>query len=93
MIAFRRRAPNDNLDVYVMRSDGSGLRPVATSPAVEEKPAWSPDGSQLMIISNRDASGRPGESYDVYVLDLDGSEPRPLGLSANVVLTPVWSYR
>ena len=93
MIAFRRRAPNDNLDVYVMRSDGSGVRPVATSPAVEEKPAWSPDGGQLMIISNRDASGRPGESYDVYVLDLDGSEPRPLGLSANVVLTPVWSYR
>ena len=46
-----------------------------------------------MIISNRDASGRPGESYDVYVLDLDGSEPQPLGLSANVVLTPVWSYR
>ena len=93
MIAFRRRGPNDNLDVYLMRSDGSGVRPVATGPAVEEKPAWSPDGGQLMIISNRDAFGRPGESYDVHVLDLDGSEPQPLGLSANVVLTPVWSYR
>jgi hypothetical protein len=42
-----------------------------------------------MIISNRDASGRPSERYDVYVLDLDGSEPQPLGL----VPTPVWSYR
>ena len=93
MIAFRRRGPNDNLDVYLMRSDGSGVLPVATGPAVEEKPAWSPDGAQLMIISNRDAFGRPGESYDVHVLDLDGSEPQPLGLSANVVLTPVWSYR
>jgi TolB protein len=76
-----------------MRSDGSGVRSVTTSPAVEEKPAWSPDGNQLMIISNRDASGRPSKSYDVYVLDLDGSKPQPLGLSANVVLTPVWSYR
>ena len=93
MIAFRRRGPNDNLDVYVMRSDGSGVRPVATSPAVDEKPAWSPDGGQLMIISNRDASGNPGKRYDVYVLDLDGGEPQPLGLTANVVLTPVWSYR
>ena len=93
MIAFRRRGPNDNLDVYVMRSDGSGVRPVATSRAVDEKPAWSPDGSQLMILSNRDASGKPSERYDVYVLDLDGGEPQPLGLTANVVLTPVWSYR
>ena len=61
MIAFRRRGSNDNFDVYVMRSDGSGVRPVATGPAVDEKPAWSPDGRQLMIISNRDASGKPDQ--------------------------------
>jgi Tol biopolymer transport system component len=84
---------SDNFDVYVMRSDGSGVRPVATGPAVEEKPTWSPDGSQLMIISNRTASGRPGRTYDLYVLDVGGGERHPLGLSANVVLTPVWSYR
>jgi Tol biopolymer transport system component len=93
MIAFRRRISNDNLDVYVMRSDGSGVRPVATSRAVDEKPAWSPDGRQLMIISNRDAAGRPDETYDVYMVDLDGGKAEPLGLTANVVLTPVWSYR
>jgi hypothetical protein len=93
MIAFRRRVSNDNLDVYVMRSDGSGVRPVATSPAVDEKPAWSPDGRQLMIISNRDASGKPDKTYDVYTLDVDGGEAEPLGLPADVVLTPVWSYR
>jgi Tol biopolymer transport system component len=93
MIAFRRRGSNDNLDVYVMRSDGSGVRPVATSPAVDEKPAWSPDGQQLMIISNRDASGKPGKTYDAYILGVDGGEAEPLGLTADVVLTPVWSYR
>jgi len=93
MIAFRRRGPDNNFDVYVMRADGSDVRPVATGPAAEEKPAWSPDGSQLMIISNRDASGEPSRAYDVYVLNVDGGAPRPLGLSANVVLTPVWSYR
>ena len=93
MIAFRRRGPDNNFGVYVMRSDGSGVRPVATGPAVEEKPAWSPDGRQLMIISNRDASGEPGRTYDVYVFGVDGGTPKPLGLTANVVLTPVWSYR
>jgi Tol biopolymer transport system component len=76
-----------------MRSDGSGVRPVATSPAVDEKPAWSPDGRQLMIISNRDASGEQAKTYDVYIVDLDSVEAEPLGLPADVVLTPVWSYR
>ena len=93
MIAFRRRGSNDNFDVYVMRSDGSGVRPVAAGPSVEEKPAWSPDGRQLMIISNRDGSGRPGKTYDAYMFDVDGGKPQPLGLAANAVLTPVWSYR
>jgi WD40-like Beta Propeller Repeat len=93
MLAFRRRSSGDNFDVYAMRSDGSGVRPIATGPAVEEKPAWSPNGRQIMIISNRDASGEPGNTYDAYVLDLDGGSPRPLGVTANVVLTPVWSYR
>ena len=81
MIAFRRRVSNDNLDVYVMRSDGSGVRPVATGPAVDEKPAWSPDGRQLMIISNRDASGEQAKTYDVYIVDLDNGEAEPLGLT------------
>jgi Tol biopolymer transport system component len=93
IIAFRRRGSNDNFDVYVMRSDGSGVRRVVTGPAVDEKPAWSPDGRQLMIISNRDGSGEPGNTYDVYLVDVDGGEAQPLGLTANVVLTPVWSYR
>jgi TolB protein len=93
MIAFRRRVSADNFDVYLMRADGSGVRPVATGPAVEEKPSWSPDGRQMMIISNRDESGEPGKTYDAYVLDVDGGAIRPLGLSANVVLTPAWSYR
>jgi Tol biopolymer transport system component len=93
MIAFRRRVSNDNLDVYVMRSDGSGVRPVATSPAVDEKPAWSPDGQQLMIISNRGASGEQDKTYGVYIVYLDNGQAEPLGLTADVVLTPVWSYR
>jgi hypothetical protein len=93
MIAFRRRGSTDNFNVYVMRSDGSDVRPIATGPAVEEKPAWSSDASQIMIISNRAESGKSGETYDVWVFDVNGGRPRPLGLSANVVLTPVWSYR
>jgi hypothetical protein len=47
----------------------------------------------MMIISNRDASGKPGKTYDAFVLDVDSGTPRPLGLAANVVLTPAWSYR
>ena len=92
VLSSRTTLPS-SLITYVMRSDGSGVRPVAAGPSVEEKPAWSPDGRQLMIISNRDGSGRPDKTYDAYMFDVDGGKPQPLGLAANVVLTPVWSYR
>jgi Tol biopolymer transport system component len=93
MIAFRRRIASDNFDVYLMQSDGSGVRPLVSTRAIDEKPAWSPDGRELMILSNRGTSGKPGTTYDGYVVDVAGGLSRPLALTANVVLTSVWSYR
>ena len=50
MIAFRRRAPNDNLDVYVMRSDGSGVRPGGHQPCC---------GREARVVSGR----RPADDH------------------------------
>src|SRR6266576_123427 len=51
-------------DVVVINADGSGERGVVNQgvPA-----AWSPDGRQLMIVSNRDGD------YELYATPLDGS--------------------
>ncbi len=59
-IAFVRKG-----DVWVIGLDGSGLRQVTRTAAVEESPDWGPDGS-IVYASNRDGHfglyvQRPGE--------------------------------
>lgn len=92
-IAFRRRSSNENLDVYAMSSDGSDEHRVVGGPAADAKPLYSPDGRQLMIISNRTADGEPGSTSDLYLVDAGGGELQPLGLTAVTISTPVWSAR
>jgi len=91
-IAFRRRS-GENLDVYAMDSDGGDEHRVVGGPAEDEKPLYSPDGRQLMVVSNRTADGQPGDTDDVYLVDVDGGTLKPLGLEAATISTPVWSNR
>ena len=76
-----------------MDSDGSNVRPLVTGPARDHKPAWSPDGRQLMIISNREAKGQAATSFDLYLVNADGTVLRPLGFSGKEILTPAWWHR
>lgn len=92
-IAFRRRISERDLDVFRMRSDGSGETRVVGGPSTDEKPLWSPDGRQLMIISNRTDSGEVGSTDDLYLVDAAGGRLEPLGLGAAEISTPVWSAR
>src|SRR5215217_4216450 len=59
-------------DIYVMNADGSGLREIADDPARDYGPAWSPDGSKIAFVSNRDAPV-DATSYDIYVTNADGT--------------------
>jgi hypothetical protein len=43
-----------------------------------------------MIISDRDADGRPRKTTELFLLNKDGTGLEPLGVAADEILTPVW---
>ena len=66
--------------IYVMRADGTDLRQIADG--LIGAPAWSPDGSEILFVSD-----------GVYVVGADGSGLRELGPGARTVAPhlAVWS--
>jgi Tol biopolymer transport system component len=80
-------------DIYVMRTDGTGLRKLTDDPAKDRGPVWSPDGQMAAFYSNR--SGH----YEIWTVRRDGSDLRQrTGLSQSVekpvsglVYFPIWS--
>jgi hypothetical protein len=58
----------ENVDIYVINYDGTGLRRVTTDPGADYHPSWSPDGSRLAFSSDRSGGG------DIYTVDLTGGD-------------------
>lgn len=70
---------HDHWDIVVMNSDGSGQTfltqtpPIqGTTPVNNVAPAWSPDGSRIAFLTDREGSWR------IYVMNADGSNQRKL---------------
>jgi WD40-like Beta Propeller Repeat len=60
-------------DLYVVRSDGIGLRQLTNTPdRLELQPAWSPDGTKITFFG-ASAVGTPNEHDAVYTMNADGS--------------------
>lgn len=73
------------VQTYVVKADGTGLAPLL-APG-DDSPAWSPDGSRMAFISNRDGTPR------LHLSRADGSDVRKLSnLSGVDVFAPLWGY-
>lgn len=55
-----------DLDLYVMRADGSQVRRVTTDPGNDADPSWLPDGQSLVVSSDRSSRG---DLYRVRLAD------------------------
>ena len=58
-------------EIYVMNADGSNITRLTDNPDADLWPSWSPDGQQILFLSERDGGG-------IYVMDSDGMNQRRL---------------
>lgn len=69
-----------------VNTDGSHLRQLTDNDAMDLSPAWSPDGSRLAFVSNRDGND------EIYTMSADGSDVRRLTETPDFSESfPTWS--
>ncbi|MBI4846911.1 MAG: PD40 domain-containing protein [Candidatus Omnitrophica bacterium] len=74
-----------NSEIYVMNSDGSGVKRLTDDEESDLSPQWSPDGGKIVFVSGRD--GNP----EIYAMDADGSNVKRLTVYPGEDNTPSWS--
>ena len=74
-----------NSEIYVMDGDGRNQRRVTVNPTDDGDPAWSPDGTKIAFVSNRNKG-----YIQIWVIDADGKNPIRL-TDGSVDANPDWS--
>ena len=74
-----------NDEIYVMDADGSNLTRLTNNPAIDDSPAWSPDGTKIAFVSYRDGN------EEIYIVDADGSSQTRLTDNSASDCFPSWS--
>ncbi len=72
-------------DIYVIDAQGGDIRPFVSSDQQDYHPRWSPDGSQLMFVSDR------SETPQIWLLPTDMGEATQLTDLSTGVADPRWS--
>src|SRR5262245_47137686 len=72
-------------DIWIVDRNGGEARRLTTSPADENFPVFSPDGSQLAF------SRQTGGNWDVYVMPVSGGDARRLTFDPRGELVNGWS--
>jgi Tol biopolymer transport system component len=71
-------------DIFVVRTDGTGLRQLTDDVANDRSPNWSPDGAWIGFQSNRSGA------YEIWLIHPDGSALKQLTKNPGSN-SPVWS--
>ena len=62
-----------NLDIYLMNPDGTQQVKITNHRAIDNAPAWSPTGEQILFQSDRN---KERLHWDIYLMNADGSNVR-----------------
>lgn len=74
-----------NYDIHVMNADGSGATNLTNHGAIDDSPAFSPDGSKIVFTSDRDGN------VEIYSMNADGSAVTRLTTNGAWDAHPAWS--
>lgn len=80
-IAVRIEDPQE--DLVLVRADGTGLRRLTNDRYSDRSPLWSPDGKQIVFVSNRSGS------FQDWAIHPDGTGLRQLTTNGNTAIA--WS--
>ena len=84
-IAFGSVRNTDNHDIFVMDADGSNEIRLTTDLAYDDQPTWSPDGSTLAFMSDRNGN------FEIYTMPGSGGVPTRLTNNLAADGFPAWS--
>jgi serine/threonine protein kinase len=81
--------------IYLINTDGTGLKLVTSMEDGACQPSWSPDGLQLVFISPCRGRGEffenPYSDASLYLVNADGTGQRPLTSVPGSDFDPAWS--
>jgi Tol biopolymer transport system component len=80
--------PSEPSKIWIVRSNGTGMRELTTGPGIDEAPAISPDGRRVVFSRTLRAVSRSSELYSVSV---NGGEPTRLTFNGVEDVNPVFS--
>ena len=90
-VVYTSRRDGNN-EIYIMDSSGASPQRLTNDPSDNFAPVWSPDGTQIAFLSDRDnATG----IYSIYLMKVNGSDVKRLtndnGNDNDNDYTPAWS--
>jgi TolB protein len=72
-------------EIYLIKSNGTGLTRLTTNSAADVQPAWSPDGGKVAFATNQDGN------FEIYVMNADGQIRTRRTVAPGVDQAPAWS--
>jgi Tol biopolymer transport system component len=73
-IAFTRQGPGlPNTEIFVMGTDGAGRTEITRTPQGNSDPTWSPDGTHIAFVSERE-----NEVPQIFIMRSDGTDVRQI---------------